>query len=123
MAIRILIVDDSRDDAELTEFALRDAGLVVDCRHLCREDALAAALDGFEPQLVLCDLNLPGWSGTEAMEAVRSRVPWARFVFVTGALPGDGELPAAHPVVLKDDLTRLVELARGLESAKRAPAG
>jgi len=114
MALRVLIVDDSRDDADLTEFALRDAGLAVDCRRLCREDALASALDGFEPQLVLCDLNLPGWSGAEAMAAVRSRVPWASFVFVTGAPPRDGELDDADVVVLKDDLARLVDLARGL---------
>ena len=115
MPLRVLIVDDSRDDAELTEFALREAGLVVDCRSLCREDALATALDGFDPQLVLCDLNLPGWSGPEAMAAVRSRAPWARFVFVTGALPFDAELPEADAVVLKDDLARLVDLARGID--------
>ena len=30
--LRVLIVDDSRDDAELTELALRDAGIEVDCR-------------------------------------------------------------------------------------------
>ncbi|MGY1458647.1 MULTISPECIES: response regulator [unclassified Luteimonas] len=117
MALRVLIIDDSRDDAELTEFALREAGLVVDCRNLCREDALAAALDGFEPQLVLCDLNLPGWSGPEAMAAVRSRAPWARFVFVTGALPFDRKLPD-DDVVLKDDLARLVELARAIDCSR-----
>ncbi|GGK14769.1 response regulator [Luteimonas terricola] len=117
MAIRVLIVDDSRDDAELTEFALREAGLAVECRSLCHEDALSAALDGFEPQLVVCDLNLPGWSGAEAMAAVRQRVPSACFVFLTGALHGNEQLPAADAVMLKDDLARLVELARPLVSA------
>lgn len=111
MALRVLIVDDSRDDAELTEFALRDGGLDVECRSLWREDALVAALDDFAPQLVLCDLNLPGWSGAEAMAVVRSHAPAARFIFVTGALPFDGNLPDAD-VVLKDDVARLVALAR-----------
>ena len=117
MAIRVLIVDDSRDDAELVEFALREAGLAVECRSVCREVALDATLDGFSPHLVLCDLNLPGWSGTEAMAAVRSRAPSARFVLLTGAVPDGLELPEAHAVVLKDDLGRLVEVARPLAGA------
>jgi two-component system OmpR family response regulator len=115
MALRVLIVDDSRDDAELTEFALREAGLAVECRSLWREDALAAALEGFVPQLVLCDLNMPGWSGPEAMAAVRRQAPGARCVFFTGALPpGCDGIPEAE-VVLKDQPARLVELARALE--------
>ena len=112
--LRVLIVDDSRDDAELAEFALREGGLSVECRSLCHEDALDAALEGFAPQLVLCDLNLPGWSGPEAMAAVRGRVPSARFVFLTGALQGCEDLSGADAVVLKDDMARLVELARPL---------
>ena len=120
MALRVLIVDDSRDDAELTEFALRDGGLDIDCRRLCHERELDAALDGFAPQLVLCDMNLPGWSGPEAMAAVRRRVPAARCVFLTGALHGDEDVSAADAVVLKHELARLVELARPL--AASAPA-
>lgn len=112
MAIRVLIVDDSRDDAELTEFALREAGLAVQCRSLCHEHALETVLEGFQPQLVLCDLNLPGWSGPEALAAVRARVPDARYIFLTGALQGDEDLSGAEAVVLKDDMARLVELVR-----------
>ena len=113
MALRVLIVDDSRDDAELTEFALRDAGLVAQCRSLCHAHALDEALEGFQPQLVLCDLNLPGWSGAEAMAALRARVPEARFIFLTGAVRGDEDLAGAEAVVLKDDMARLVALVRG----------
>ncbi|MBJ6979960.1 MULTISPECIES: response regulator [unclassified Luteimonas] len=118
MSIRVLIVDDSRDDAELTEFALREGGLAVDCRRMHQAEGLEAALDGFLPHLVLCDLNLPGWSGHEALAAVRRRVPTARYVFLTGALKGDEDLSAADAVVLKDDLARLLELARPLASAR-----
>lgn len=112
MALRVLIVDDSRDDIELTEFALREAGLDVECRSACRSDALAAALDGFAPQLVVCDLNMPGWSGQEALAAVRGHVPSARCVFVTGALRGSEDLGEVDGVFLKDELGRLAEHAR-----------
>ena len=114
MPLRVLVVDDSRDDAELTEFALREAGLDVECRSAFREDTLPAALQGFEPQLVVCDLNMPGWSGAEAVAWLRARIPGARFVFVTGALQGDEDLSSADAVVLKDDLRQLVALARAL---------
>jgi len=112
--LRVLIIDDSRDDAELAEFALRDGGLGVDCRSVFRADALDAVLEHFEPHLVLCDLNLPGWSGPEAMAAVRGRVPDARFVFLTGATHGAEDLSGADAVLLKDEMARLVELARPL---------
>lgn len=114
MPIRILIVDDSRDDAELTGFALRDAGLAVTCRWAGDRLALDAALEDFDPQLVLCDLNLPGWSGQAAMAAARDRAPAARFAYLTGALRGDEDLSAADAVVLKDDLAPLVALAQAL---------
>jgi len=110
--MRVLIVDDSLDDAELTEFALREGGLDVECRRLCSPAGLASALDGFVPELVLCDMNLPGWSGPEALEAVRRHAPAARYVFVTGALRGDEDLSGADAVVLKDDTARLLEQAR-----------
>ncbi len=117
--LRVLIVDDSRDDAELTEFALREAGLEFESRVLCRPDALAAALEGgFAPDLVLCDFNLPGWSCGEVLKAVQLQVPDACRVILTGALPPEGHLPEADAVVLKDDLRRLVALARRVAQTK-----
>ena len=117
MALRVLIVDDSRDDAELTEHALRMAGLDVECRSACSEEGLARALARFAPQLVVCGLNLPGWSGREALAAVRARVPGARCVFVTGAVREGEDVSGAEAVVLKDDLGPLLALARALGGA------
>ena len=51
MALRVLIVDDSRDDAELTEFALRDGGLDIDCRRLCHERELDASYRDLSAQV------------------------------------------------------------------------
>jgi CheY-like chemotaxis protein len=112
--IRVLIVDDCSDDAELTELALREAGMSVECRKLYREDALREALAGFDPHLVVCDVNLPGYSGREAHALVLAHAPGARFVFMTGALAGDEVLPAADAVLLKDELARLPALVRDL---------
>src|SRR5690606_6302833 len=114
--LRVLIIDDSRDDAELTELALRDGGLAIECRRATGEAGLDTLLLQFQPQLVLSDVNLPGFSGTEAMALSRSLLPGVPVVFLTGSTFGlDGEPPPdGDGLVLKDDLERLPGLVRTL---------
>ncbi|WP_129136914.1 response regulator [Luteimonas sp. YGD11-2] len=112
---RILLVDDSRDDAELTEIALRDAGLAFHSRRADTADTVRAALAEFDPHLVISDLNLPGFSGGEALELVRAHDPALPFVFLTGSLFVVDEPPAdVHGLLLKDDLAPLPALIRRL---------
>lgn len=115
---RILMVEDSADDAELACLALTDAGMDADCRRVDSEAALLQALQSFAPQLVLSDRNLPGFSGQRAMELVRAHAPSVRFAFLVGmpdhdhpALPA---APAADAWLLKDDLVQLPALVRRL---------
>ncbi|TYT26189.1 response regulator [Luteimonas viscosa] len=111
---RVLLVDDSRDDAELAEFAMRKGGLAVDCRRVHGAGALADALRAFVPHAVVSDVNLPGFSGAEALAQVRAHDPALPFVFLTGGLaPGD-EAPAADGMLLKDDLDALPGVLRRL---------
>ena len=114
-AWRVLLVDDSRDDAELAEFALDKAGLAADCRRVATAAALGEALRTFSPQVVVSDLNLPGFSGAEALAQVRAHDPALPFVFLTGSLmPGDEDPPRADGMLLKDDLDALPALLRTL---------
>ena len=117
---RVLLVDDSADDAELAEFALRNGGLAVHCRRACNADGLAEALVEFRPQVVVSDLNLPGYSGLEALALVRAHDPSLPFVFMTGALAPQEAPPEAEGLLLKDELDALPALLRRLLEA--APA-
>jgi CheY-like chemotaxis protein len=119
---RVLIVDDCADDAELATIELRMAGFLAECRRVESEAALLAALDaGFAPDLVLSDLNLPGFGGGgAAFELVRERAPAARFVLMTGALRDGESLPPADAVLLKHELHALPALARRLLSGQRS---
>lgn len=102
--LRVLLVDDSVDDADLVRFALEDGGLVVECRRVFTEHGLREALDGFAAHVVLSDLNLPGFSGAQALAMVREAAPQLPFVFVTG---WSGHHPAsaqADALVSKDRL-------------------
>jgi two-component system, OmpR family, response regulator len=112
--LRIVLVDDSVDDAELAMIELRNAGLDVECRCVDREASLIETLDDFSPQLVLSDLNMPGFSGQHAFEIVREHAPGARFVFLTGAVKDNAGLPAADAVLLKHELHALPGLVRRL---------
>ena len=113
---RVLLVEDSRDDAELIEISLREAGLALECRQAWSMAMVQEALRDFAPQLVLSDLNLPGFSAAEALALVRGHDPDVPFVLVSG-LPADA-LPdaasAGDAVLSKDALDDLPDLVRGL---------
>ena len=112
--LRVLLVDDSADDAELAEYALRKAGMDVECRRAWNAAGLAEALRGFKPRVVVSDVNLPGFSGAEALAQVRAHDPALPFVFLTGGVGPCDEPPAADGLLLKDDLDALPTLLRGL---------
>jgi CheY-like chemotaxis protein len=83
-ALRILVVDDNRDAGESLTDLLRLLG------HDVRQEwdgpqAVAAAVE-FLPDLILLDLGMPGMSGFEVAEELRSRpaLQKARLVALTG---------------------------------------
>ena len=115
---RILLVDDSEDDAELVGIELAQSGIDADLRCVDSEVTLLDALATFAPQLVLSDMRMPGFSGLRAIELVREHAPAAWFVCLSGAggveRHGAAGLPAPDARWSKDDLDRLPALVRGL---------
>ncbi len=115
---RILLVDDSADDAELIGIELTQGGIDAELRCVDSEAPLLAALALFKPDLVLSDMNMPGFSGLRAIELVRKQAPDTCFVFLSGYPGGDLRgfegRPAPDARLSKDDLRRLPALVRGL---------
>ncbi len=115
---RILLVDDSADDAELVALELSDAGIDAELRCIASEPLLLEALHAFVPQLVLSDMRMPGFSGLRAIELVRELAPSTPFVFLSGDPPESPLLQQAMPApdarLSKDELYRLPGLVRGL---------
>jgi two-component system, response regulator len=70
----ILIIDDNRDDIEITRIALEEIG---------RKEKVEASTDGYQamkhlremeklPALVLLDLKMPGMSGFDCLREIRN---------------------------------------------------
>ena len=56
---RLLLVEDSADDAELLAYALKDAAFEFTATRVETEEEYDAALAGALPDVVLCDYHLP----------------------------------------------------------------
>ncbi|MFK3647893.1 hypothetical protein ACI2IY_05575 [Lysobacter enzymogenes] len=106
MAWRLLFVDDAEEDVELAEFALSELTVPWTRRRVGTRGELVAALRDYDPHLVLCDLNLPGFSWEEARDLVLAAAPAPLFAVLTGAAEQAEHLPGL-PVWDKNRLDRL----------------
>src|SRR5262249_22216045 len=129
--LRVLLLEDSPDDATIVTRELRKVAPESDVRRVDSGPEFLEALKTFKPQLILSDHRLAGFSGMHALEAARERAPETPFIFVTGSL--DEETAAecvkagAWDYVLKDKLVRLssavkaaLELRRTRDALKRS---
>ena len=78
----ILLVEDNPADVKITQRALRESGLPVELivvrdgqeavDYLLRQGQHSTTPDWRSPDLILLDLNLPGMTGRQVLERVRS---------------------------------------------------
>lgn len=123
---RVLIVEDNPDDAALEVRALGSIGVPVGATLVVATEAdLRERLGQFEPDVVLTDYALPGFSGAAVLEIVRRLSPSVPVVVVSGAI-GDEQAvellkAGAADYVLKDRMSRLgPAVRRALEDAAAA---
>jgi signal transduction histidine kinase len=109
--LRVLVVDDSEDDALLVVRQLKRAGLDpetmrVDSAQGLR-DALAKPWD-----VIICDYHIPGFGALDALELVRNLGVDLPVIVVSGVIGEEAATACmrngAHDFVLKDNLARLV---------------
>ena len=108
---RILIVEDEPWDAELAQRLLTGAGLDFTAVVVATREPFAQQLAAFQPDVIVSDYHLPGFSGQAALEIAQEQCPEVPFIFWSGVL-GDEEAVAlikmgATDYVLKDRPARL----------------
>ncbi|HKK08222.1 MAG TPA: EAL domain-containing protein [Gemmatimonadota bacterium] len=121
--LRLLIVDDSEDDARLLERHLVRADFDVSSQRVDSRTDLVGALDRAEWDIVLGDFSMPGFSGLEALSVVRARSADLPFIIVSGTIGEESAVDAmrsgAADYVMKGHTARLVPvIERELREAR-----
>jgi len=121
--LRVLLIEDSEDDALLLVRELRRGGYDVTHHRVDSAAAMHAALDSAAWDLVMSDHSMPGFSGTQALELLRSRNVELPFIFVSGTIGEEMAVSAlksgAQDYLLKGNLRRLLSAVdRSLQEAE-----
>ncbi len=110
--LRVLIVEDSENDALLLVRELRKGGFEPAFDRVDTADAMAAALAKQTWDLVLADYAMPHFSGIAALELLKQIGLDIPFIVVSGSIGEDVAVAAmkagAHDYMMKGNLQRLI---------------
>jgi len=127
--LRVLIIEDSEDDALLLLRELTRGGFDPMVERVDTREDMVAALDRQIWDIILCDYVMPRFSGLHALALLKEKSLDVPFIIVSGRI---GEEPAveamragAHDFVMKNNLSRLLpvverELRESRENARLA---
>lgn len=121
--IRVLHVEDDAADHELIDSLLTDSQLDVELHRVDDEAGMEAAMHRFQPDIVLSDLSMPGFSGYRALEIARAHSRYIPFIFVSGTMGEETAVQAlrhgATDYIIKHSPARLVPaVERALQEAR-----
>ncbi|MGE0158240.1 MAG: response regulator [Gemmatimonadales bacterium] len=124
--VRLLMVEDSEDDAFLIRRELAKAGYELDWKRVDREQDFVDAL-GSDWDLIISDFHMPEFDGLRAFAVYRELGVDIPFIFVSGALGEDRAVEAmragARDYLLKGNLARLnVAVKRELAASRNRAA-
>lgn len=110
--LRVLLVEDSEDDALLLEYELRRAQHNPIVLRVESRDSMTVALEEQNWDVVITDHNMPDFSSKEAIEISQRLNPDLPIIIVSGSIGEDLAVAAmklgAHDYIMKDNLKRLV---------------
>jgi two-component system, cell cycle sensor histidine kinase and response regulator CckA len=109
--LKVLIVEDSKDDAELLLHALRHAGYDPTAAQVQSAQAMRTQLSKRSWDLVISDYVLPGFGGMAALKVLQETDEDTPFIIVSGKIGEDVAIEAlkagANDYLLKDRLSRI----------------
>ena len=115
-SIRVLLVEDSEDDALLLRRELEKGGFAPQISRVETADAYRAALGEGGWDLVIGDYVLPAFGGQDALKILRAMDPDLPFLIVSGVVGEEVAVETmkagANDYVLKHNLTRLAPAVR-----------
>ena len=120
--LRILLIEDSLEDTELTVRELKRGGLDFAWRRVDTEVEWRSECAAFTPTIVLSDFAMPRFDGLSALRIVRELRPEVPFIFVSGTIGEETAIQSlrsgANDYILKSNLSRLpTAVKRALKDA------
>jgi CheY-like chemotaxis protein len=110
--LRILIAEDSPDDAAMLLRALHAGGYLPQHRVVNTGPDMLAALESQDWDLVISDHNMPGFGAMEALKIVRQRDIDIPFIVFSGSIGEEAAVTllkaGAQDFVIKDKMARLL---------------
>lgn len=122
-SLRVLILEDSPDDAELLAIALQQGGYNLIYERVDNAIAMIKALKMHQWDVVLADYSMPHFNVFSALRLLREQKLDIPFIIISGKVSEEIVVAAmkagAHDCMLKDKLTRLVPvIEREIKEAK-----
>ncbi len=109
--VKVLILEDNRDDALLLLDALEQSGFQIESECVDNEPAFVLAIENKQWDIVLSDYQLPGFTGKRALALFREINEFTPFVLVSGTIGEELAVEiikaGANDYILKDQLGRL----------------
>ena len=87
--VQVLIIEDSRDDADLMIRHLRKGGFRPKTQRVESAAGLSSALENDQWDIILCDHNMPGFDSVEALSILNKSDVKVPFLLISDALPDD----------------------------------
>jgi len=110
--LRVLMIEDSEDDANLLLRELEHGGYDLQFERVDLSETLKSAFETKQWDLVLSDFSMPHFSGTDALHYFREKGSDVPFIFVSGMIGEETTVEAlkggAQDYLMKTNLKRLV---------------
>ncbi|TCS37826.1 diguanylate cyclase (GGDEF)-like protein [Paucimonas lemoignei] len=121
--LRVLLVEDADDDAQLLLRLLRKEGYAPDYLRVDSPEEMAAALSSSTWDLIIADYAMPGFTAHDALKIYKHAGLDIPFIIVSGHIDDVSAVAAmragAHDYLLKDNLARLAPvIARELDEVR-----
>ncbi len=110
--LRVLLIEDSPDDAELILHELADGALIFDSTRVESPSEMRKALSDADWDIILSDYNMPDFSAPEALALLQDSGKDIPFIIVSGFVGDEAAIAmmraGAHDFIIKSSLARLV---------------
>jgi PAS domain S-box-containing protein len=128
--LRVLLVEDSEQDAELLMRELRRGGYAPTARRVDTEEDLRAAMEADSWDVAICDWSMPVFSATRAIDVLKQEAFEGPIIIVSGTMGEELVVEAmrsgADDYVVKRNLSRLspaIEREAAIRTATRQAEG